>query len=50
MPAPQGIPDSVYQLMLKCWDANPSTRITFQEVFKTLKNLTEHPPKGETWS
>ncbi|KAH3786828.1 hypothetical protein DPMN_164940 [Dreissena polymorpha] len=50
MPAPQGIPDSVYQLMLKCWEANPSTRITFQEVIKTLKNLTEHPPKGETWN
>ncbi|WAR29504.1 FER-like protein, partial [Mya arenaria] len=50
MPAPQNTPDSVYQLMLRCWDANPATRISFHDLHTQLKGLVDSPPKGESWS
>lgn len=49
MPAPAHTPDSVYQLMLKCWDSNPQTRITFSEIYRQLSALVSNPPKAENW-
>ncbi|XP_060582980.1 tyrosine-protein kinase Fer-like [Ruditapes philippinarum] len=50
MQAPASCPDSLYQLMLKCWDGNPSTRIIFSDLHKQLKDLVAKPPRGENWS
>ncbi|KAH3746632.1 hypothetical protein DPMN_181041 [Dreissena polymorpha] len=50
MPAPQNTPDSIYQLMLKCWEKTPSSRITFQEMQNRLVTLINNPPSREKWS
>ncbi|XP_053387750.1 tyrosine-protein kinase Fer-like isoform X4 [Mercenaria mercenaria] len=50
MQAPTGTPDSIYQLMLKCWDGNQTTRIIFHDLHKQLKDLVAKPPRGENWS
>lgn len=39
LPAPEKVPDTVYQLMLRCWEYNPDKRPTFQEVHQTLVNI-----------
>lgn len=41
MPAPTGTPDCAYQIMLKCWDKNPQTRITFADLYAQLKELID---------
>ena len=50
MPAPSNTPESVYKIMLKCWDYNPQSRITFKDLHKQLKSLAEKPPKDENWN
>lgn len=50
MPAPQGTPDSIYELMKRCWDGNPQTRINFHELHSRLKDIVEKPARGENWS
>ncbi|XP_077483362.1 tyrosine-protein kinase Fer isoform X2 [Amblyomma americanum] len=39
LPAPEKVPETVYQLMLRCWEYNPDKRPTFQEVHQTLVNI-----------
>lgn len=50
MPAPSNTPETVYKIMLKCWEYNPSTRITFKDLHKQLKALADKPPKDENWN
>lgn len=42
LPAPEKVPDTVYQLMLRCWEYNPDKRPTFQEIHQTLVNVGRH--------
>lgn len=42
LPAPEKVPDTVYQLMLRCWEYNPDKRPTFQEIHHTLVNIGRH--------
>ncbi|KAH9368919.1 hypothetical protein HPB48_007087 [Haemaphysalis longicornis] len=42
LPAPEKVPDTVYQLMLRCWEYNPDKRPTFQEIHQTLVNIGRH--------
>jgi len=37
MPAPHGTPDSIYKLMLKCWEYEPDNRVDFVVVHKELQ-------------
>ena len=32
MPAPEGIPEEMYQLMLRCWNYEPEDRPHFPEI------------------
>ncbi|KAH3811302.1 hypothetical protein DPMN_139929 [Dreissena polymorpha] len=50
MPAPENTPESIYKLMLRCWDAKSLTRITFKEMCTALTHLIDNPPKEEHWS
>ena len=50
MPAPTNTPESVYKIMLKCWEYNPTTRITFKDLHKQLKSLADKPPRDENWN
>lgn len=42
LPAPEKVPDTVYQLMLQCWEYNPDKRPTFQEIHQTLVSVGRH--------
>jgi Protein tyrosine and serine/threonine kinase len=37
MPIMEGCPVGVYELLLRCWDEEPTERPSFQEVYGTLK-------------
>ncbi|CAL1543387.1 unnamed protein product [Lymnaea stagnalis] len=37
--SPQGTPDQVYQLMLKCWEYNDENRPHFKTIHKTLTDI-----------
>jgi len=39
MPAPDGTPDEVYQLMLRCWQYDPDDRPHFAEIHATVDLL-----------
>jgi len=39
LPQPHNCPSSVYQLMLKCWDSNPTTRPTFSAIQNIVKKF-----------
>jgi len=39
MPAPDGTPDDVYQLMLRCWQYDPEDRPHFAEIHSTVDLL-----------
>jgi len=39
MPAPEGTPDEVYQLMLRCWQYEPEDRPHFAEIHATVDLL-----------
>jgi len=39
MPAPEGTPDEVYQLMLRCWQYDPDDRPHFTEIHATVDLL-----------
>jgi serine/threonine protein kinase len=41
LPKPEDCPDELYELMLKCWKANPDERPTFQEVLNGLINFSK---------
>jgi len=39
MPAPDGTPDAMYKLMLRCWEYQPENRPHFAEIFQTVNGL-----------
>ncbi|XP_053325990.1 tyrosine-protein kinase JAK1 [Spea bombifrons] len=39
LPSPANCPKEVYQLMLKCWEQNPSDRTTFQELIGGFEKI-----------
>uniref|UniRef100_A0A8C5PZA9 Tyrosine-protein kinase n=1 Tax=Leptobrachium leishanense TaxID=445787 RepID=A0A8C5PZA9_9ANUR len=39
LPIPANCPNEVYQLMLKCWEQNPSNRTSFQALIKGFEDL-----------
>lgn len=39
LPNPTNCPNEVYLLLLKCWDQNPSSRATFQELIRGFTDL-----------
>lgn len=42
LPQPDQCPDSVYQLMTKCWSKNPSKRPWFSVLSKELKDVSSN--------
>jgi ephrin-B len=50
---PTGCPRMIYELMRKCWQYNPSSRPTFKDILKTLKEPTDQllsVPWEDLWS
>ncbi|XP_037077411.1 tyrosine-protein kinase Fer-like isoform X3 [Pollicipes pollicipes] len=39
MPAPDGTPDAMYKLMLRCWEYQPENRPHFAEIFTQVNGL-----------
>ncbi|XP_078379587.1 proto-oncogene tyrosine-protein kinase receptor Ret-like [Oculina patagonica] len=39
MPKPKHVDSKLYQIMLKCWEKNPSDRPTFAELKDTMKDM-----------
>jgi tyrosine-protein kinase Fer len=39
MPPPENTPDSVYQLMMRCWDQEPKNRPHFDEIYRELVRI-----------
>lgn len=39
MPAPDGTPDEMYKLMLRCWEYQPESRPHFDEIYNAVDNL-----------
>ena len=39
MPAPEGIPEEMYQLMLRCWQYDPEDRPHFPEIHAKVELL-----------
>ena len=39
MPVPEGTPQEMYRLMLKCWDENAEGRPHFDEIFTVVDCL-----------
>ncbi|KAK6617552.1 hypothetical protein RUM44_005140 [Polyplax serrata] len=39
MSAPEGTPDAMYQLMLRCWEYKPESRPHFNEIYTTVNDL-----------
>ena len=41
MPAPEGTPDEVYQLMRRCWEYEPERRPHFEEICRILDAISK---------
>nr|CAD7442136.1 unnamed protein product [Timema bartmani] len=39
MPAPDGTPDEMYRLMLRCWEYEPEKRPHFEQIFLVVDTL-----------
>lgn len=39
MPAPVGTPEACYDLMMKCWEYNPSDRYHFDRIQKEVHSM-----------
>ena len=39
MPAPDGTPSNVYDLMLACWEQEPKERPHFDEIYRDLQKM-----------
>lgn len=39
MPAPEGTPDEMYRLMLRCWEYEPENRPHFDQIFVVVDTL-----------
>uniref|UniRef100_A0A915BXR4 Tyrosine-protein kinase n=1 Tax=Parascaris univalens TaxID=6257 RepID=A0A915BXR4_PARUN len=48
MKAPEGCPNDMYELMTKCWEQNPSKRITMTEVVRYIEGLLSQECGGTT--
>ena len=46
MPAPEGTPSEVYDVMLRCWEARPQERPTFVEIVAYLTRLHNDEMEG----
>ncbi|XP_078377520.1 tyrosine-protein kinase receptor Tie-1-like [Oculina patagonica] len=42
MPKPKHVDNKLYQIMLKCWEENPSNRPTFAELKDTMKEMEKN--------
>ncbi|XP_065349664.1 tyrosine-protein kinase Fer isoform X3 [Cloeon dipterum] len=42
MPAPEGTPPEMYQLMVRCWAEKPENRPKFDEIFRIVNQLFEN--------
>lgn len=40
MPAPEGTPDEMYRLMLRCWEYKPENRPHFDQIYSVVDTLT----------
>ncbi|RZF47941.1 hypothetical protein LSTR_LSTR008745 [Laodelphax striatellus] len=39
MPAPEGTPDEMYRLMLRCWEYKAENRPHFEQIYSVVENL-----------
>jgi len=39
MPAPEGTPDEMYRLMLRCWEYEPENRPHFDQIYLVVDTL-----------
>jgi tyrosine-protein kinase Fer len=39
MPAPEGTPDEMYHLMLRCWEYEPENRPHFDQIYLVVDTL-----------
>uniref|UniRef100_A0A1I7VTF4 receptor protein-tyrosine kinase n=1 Tax=Loa loa TaxID=7209 RepID=A0A1I7VTF4_LOALO len=45
---PEGCPDSIFQIMRKCWEQNPDNRFSMSEVVKQIEDVIEHAHSEES--
>lgn len=41
LPRPENCPEEVYQLMRKCWEQNPASRTTFQNLIEGFEDIID---------
>ncbi|XP_024886008.1 tyrosine-protein kinase Fer isoform X2 [Temnothorax curvispinosus] len=41
MPAPDGTPEEIYRLMLRCWDYEPEKRPHFEQIYTVVETLSQ---------
>lgn len=41
MPAPDGTPEEIYRLMLRCWDYEPDKRPHFEQIHTVVETLSQ---------
>lgn len=41
MPAPDGTPEEIYRLMLRCWDYDPEKRPHFDQIYTVVETLSQ---------
>lgn len=46
MPQPEGCPDSIYKLMLSCWDSDPEKRPDFPSIYELLAGIQNEVGEG----
>lgn len=46
MEQPEGCPNEIYEMMLKCWDLNPMKRPTFRDLAEKLSKLKASTPSN----
>ena len=46
MPKPEGCPDAIYQIMLRCWSREPADRPTFESLKAELEDMYTSAAEG----
>ena len=41
LPAPEGTPDEIYRLMLRCWEYEPEKRPHFDQIYTVVETLSQ---------
>ncbi|XP_008203475.1 tyrosine-protein kinase Fer isoform X2 [Nasonia vitripennis] len=41
MPAPEGTPEEIYRLMLRCWEYEPEKRPHFDQIYSVIDTITQ---------